>query len=289
MYKQIPPEIVQEVGYCTDIGQERKLNEDFIAVEQISSPTLSGHQPIGIYVLADGMGGHQKGEVASHMAVNSVVRKLKNECTQAIDELPGGCMESLKQAFRLANATMRNSNEQRGSNMGTTLVTAVIPGHDAYVANVGDSRAYTISPTGIQQITEDHTMAQKMLAGGVFTAQQAEKHPFTNVLTRAIGLEDELEVDLFKVGLSPGDYLLLCSDGLTKELDDRTLAHLIRTSASPQQACATLVAAANDAGGHDNISMIVVRLMAEETATQREDLPTWSAFRRHLPQIRFHG
>jgi protein phosphatase len=191
------------------------------------------------------------------------VLKLKQECTLAADEIPDHCGEWLKEAFLQANASLKERNRERGSNMGTTLLAAVVAGYEAHIASVGDSRAYLLMPTGMQQITTDHTMTQTLVESGALQPEEAENHPYENVLTRAIGLEKELDVDLFTVEIMPGDALLLCSDGLYKQLDDETIQEIVREAESAQDACEALVDAANDAGGRDNVAVVLVRVKEE--------------------------
>jgi len=261
MDKQFSAAIVQEMGFYSHTGQVRDLNEDYVDVGHILRPD---QDPIGIYVLADGMGGHEQGEIASRVAVHNVVLKLKQECSLAPEEIPDYCGDWLNEAFVQANASLKERNRERSSNMGTTLLAAVVEGCEAHIASVGDSRAYLLMPNGIQQITTDHTMTQTLLDSGAIQPEEAVNHPYENVLTRAVGLEKELDVDVFTVEIMPGDALLLCSDGLYKQLDDETIQQIVQNSDSAQDACEALVDAANETGGRDNIAVVLVRIKDED-------------------------
>lgn len=253
-------ELAQVVGFCTDVGQARDLNEDFVAVEQIAG---SGEQPpAGIYVLADGMGGHPHGELASRLAVHAVMRRILNDWAWAGDRLAERCPVWLESAFQHAHAVVQDRNQKMATNMGTTLVAVVVAGHEAYVASVGDSRAYVITPTHAERVTTDHSYVQALVDEGLVTAAQARRHPYAGVLTRAIGTDAEVEVDHFVAELESDDCLLLCSDGLTKEIEDAAIYRIVRAAHSAQETCEALASAANRAGGHDNIAVIAIQFKA---------------------------
>jgi protein phosphatase len=144
--------------------------------------------------------------------------------------------------------------------MGTTLVMAVVVGHDVHIVNVGDSRAYLISPTGIRQITHDHSFVQVLVDSGAITAQEAANHPRRNILTQSVGVGEQLTGDLFDETLGSDEMLLLCSDGLWGTLDDAQIWNIVREASTPDAACQALVDAANAAGGLDNIAAVLVRL-----------------------------
>ncbi len=260
MDRQFYGDMLQEVSCRTDAGRVRVLNEDFVMFEKVPQTAHADQPPAGIYVLADGMGGHEHGEVASRLAARAVISTLLDACEKSPNDLVDRAGNRLKYAFQRAHALVKARNRGYGMNMGTTLVAAIIVGQETHIASVGDSRAYIITRTGIQQLTTDHTMTQKLLESGAITHEQTKNHPYEHMLTQAIGLESVMEVDLFQTQLMDGDTLLLCSDGLTRELDDKAIHRIVSTAMSSQSACDMLITAANQAGGRDNIAVVVVRL-----------------------------
>ncbi len=240
-------------SYClTDVGRKRTLNEDFV---------YASDQPVGtfpdLYIVADGMGGHNAGEYASRMAVESVVGEVqKSEYSKVI--------QLLSAAVQSANAAIlsRAKAEQEMCGMGTTLVVAVVMEHCLYVANIGDSRLYIVSDR-MEQITRDHSLVEEMVRSGQITRQQARNHPRKNEITRAVGVEEKIRTDFFDVNLEEGDIILLCSDGLTNMVTDEEIFKIIKGASSLEEAAKTLVARANENGGSDNISVI----LASETGS----------------------
>jgi serine/threonine protein phosphatase PrpC len=231
-----------EVGSATDIGRVRERNEDSVLV----SPPL--------YVVADGMGGHRGGQVASQVAL------------EAMEELETGDGGSLAEHVRRANRAVwdRSVEDERLSGMGTTLTAARIAGGSALIAHVGDSRAYLLRDSSLRQLTTDHTLVARMVKSGEITEAEAEVHPHKNVLTRALGTDEQVEVDEDSIALVDGDRLLLCSDGLTGMVMEDQIQAILETSEQPQQAADRLVKAANRAGGIDNITVVVLDAIGEE-------------------------
>lgn len=256
----------QDSGWAIDIGRRRKSNEDSTAAVSVEVADGDAAQRIGLYAVADGMGGHNAGEVASQLAIHTALHYMVARLTAAEKIAPELYEQWLNEAFDAANEVVSAAQDETCPDMGTTLVMALVVGDQAYIANVGDSRAYVLSAEGIQQITEDHTVAQEMVQQGVLTAQRASEHPFRHVLTRSIGTAEGVRIDIFQTPLAVDDYLLLCSDGLTNELDDETIDWIIRRTVSPQAACEALIRAANAAGGQDNTAVVLVRM--QETRTQ---------------------
>ncbi len=251
----------REVGWELDTGEVRTNNEDSLAVVNVDQASADEAQSIGIYAVADGVGGSQRGEEASKLAVRTAVRQLMSGLTETPDEtMPEHYHAWLHSAAQVANQMVYRKNADEQGNMATTLVMAVVVGDKALIANVGDSRAYIISRERIHQITEDHTMVQRLLDTGVITPEQSETHPWRNHLTKAVGLENKIEDDHFEVVLQEGDSLLLCTDGVTGELSDSDIQRIVCDADTPQAACEALVSASNQAGGHDNIAVVVVRL-----------------------------
>ena len=231
-----------EVGSATDIGRVRERNEDSVLVD----PPL--------YVVADGMGGHRGGQVASQVAL------------ETMEELSAESRGSLAEHVRRANRAVwdRSEEDAQLSGMGTTLTAARIEGASALIAHVGDSRAYLLRDGVLRQLTNDHTLVARMVKSGEITEPEADVHPHKNVLTRALGTDEEVEVDEDSIALADGDRLLLCSDGLTGMVTEDQIQAILENSDQPQQAADRLVKAANRAGGIDNISVVVIDAIGEE-------------------------
>ncbi|HEX2620383.1 MAG TPA: Stp1/IreP family PP2C-type Ser/Thr phosphatase [Phototrophicaceae bacterium] len=254
---------VQDCGLAVDKGEVRENNEDSALSIGIGLADGDLRHAIGVYAVADGMGGHEHGEVASQIALHTAVREVIHSVTRA-DQFNGYQSRTwLERAVKLANQAVYRQNDTYNSSndgMGSTLVLALVVDNCAHIASVGDSRAYRISSSGIQQVTNDHNVPQMLLQHGVITPEQALVHPYRNILSKAIGMEEGIQVDTFTTGLDEDSALLLCSDGLTGELDDWTIYEIVREANTPQLACDALVNAANEAGGHDNISAVLVQV-----------------------------
>ena len=230
-----------EVGSATDIGRVRERNEDSILVD----PPL--------FVVADGMGGHRGGQVASRVAL------------ETLEALASEGSGTLPDQVRSANRAVwdRSVEDERLAGMGTTLTAALIDGASALIAHVGDSRAYLLRGGVLRQLTADHTLVARMVKSGEITEAEADVHPHKNVLTRALGTDEQVEVDEDTVALMDGDRLLLCSDGLTGMVTEDQIQAILENSEQPQQAADRLVKAANRAGGIDNISVVVLEAIGE--------------------------
>jgi PPM family protein phosphatase len=223
-------------GVATDIGKVREGNEDSYLVE----PPL--------YAVADGMGGHRGGEVASHLALETVEALFK--------EGRGDLVEQVKEANRAVFD--RGTSDRSVSGMGTTLTAALVDGDGVRLAHVGDSRAYLLRAGSMRMLTEDHTLVNRMVASGEISRSEAEVHPHRSVLTRSIGTERDVDVDESSLALIDGDRLLLCSDGLTAMVTEDQIKAILENVDDPQQAAERLVRAANRAGGVDNITVVVL-------------------------------
>jgi PPM family protein phosphatase len=247
----------------TDVGRKRTMNEDSFATADA----------LGLYVVADGMGGHAAGEVASRLAVESISRHISGTSTgvatapsetttQSLDEdLPLPARRVLA-AIRLANQEIARSVRQDQSmrGMGTTVVLAYIQGRRAYIGSVGDSRAYLVRGGSIVQLTDDHTFVNEQVRAGTLTVAEARRHPARNILTRAVGSQEDVEADLIEQDLEPDDVLLLCSDGLTTMVDDRDILDVVRRQGGdPDRGCRALIDLANERGGDDNITAIMIQ------------------------------
>lgn len=251
------------VGRLSDVGQVRQINEDSLLTLEVGRVHRSIGTPLGLYVVADGMGGHSAGDVASGLAVNTVAQ-------HAVDTLlPSELDEQdhafdvhawLREAAALANKTVHEQRQLAGTNMGTTLVMAFIIAGRAHLANIGDSRAYLINQAGLRQLTVDHSLVQRLIDTKQLTVEEARTHPQRNVIYKNLGDRATVEPDITQVDLQPGDQLLLCTDGLCGYVEDRAILDIIRSAASPQAACRQLIDAANANGGPDNITAIIVQL-----------------------------
>lgn len=252
-----------QVGRRTDVGMVRSLNEDSILVLELNRVLQSVSQPLGVFVVADGMGGHAAGEVASGAIVNAVAQKALAELFPQQREASASSdrRDWLRGAVEYANQVVLDLRKSAGTDMGSTMVAAVIEGSTAYVTHVGDSRVYLISSQGIRQLTVDHSLVERLVATNQITREEARRHPQRNVIYRTIGDKAKLELEVTVHRLKPGDQLLLCSDGMSGMVEDQTIYRIVSSASSPQQACDDLIAAANQAGGDDNISVIIVKMI----------------------------
>jgi PPM family protein phosphatase len=246
------------VGAATDTGRVRDLNED--------AHMLWAEQ--GLFVVCDGMGGCPAGEVASQMAVETIMARLSdtalNTAIQAPSE-PGYLAQTsrLAEAVRCSNEFIYSQSQKDPSQteMGTTMVGAWITQNIASLAHVGDSRAYLWHNEQLEPLTRDHSLVEAHVRAGLLDRDQSLQSDQQNILLRVLGREPEIEVELSEVPVRPGDYLLLCSDGLTRMVSDAALASAIFRLRDPQRICDYLVAAANHNGGPDNITVVVVEVI----------------------------
>jgi protein phosphatase len=242
----------------TDVGRKRKGNEDSVFVNPESS----------LFVVADGMGGHAAGEVASRLAVDAINDFIV--LTSGDDEItwPFGLDENmsydgnrLKTAVRFANKKVLEATRERSEyeGMATTVAAVLIDGDTANLAHVGDSRVYLLREGVLTQLTSDHSWINEQIQSGVISADQARSHPLRNVVTRALGGKPDLQVDMQTHRMRPGDVLLLCSDGLTTMLPDDEIARVMGVHGGDiHAAAAALVDGANDRGGEDNITVLLL-------------------------------
>lgn len=237
------PRPVQTWATLTDIGRVRTHNEDSV----LAQPPL--------FVVADGLGGHEAGEVASSIAVET----LRDHAPRRPDA------KALARAVRAANReVMRAAREGFGKQgMGTTMTAAIVEGTRIALAQVGDSRAYLMHEGVISRITEDHSMVADMIRRGQLTEAESRYHPNRSVITRALGTDPNMTADPYEFDAEPGDRLLLCSDGLTAMLEDAAIGDALAAYKDPAIAARMLVDAANDAGGHDNVSVIIVDIQGD--------------------------
>ena len=229
----------------SDLGRKRSTNEDAFgySVEH------------GVYVVCDGMGGAAAGEVASSIAVEEIMRRLAGSSS------PDSPRAEAAEAIGAANQAIhrRSLRNQKLSGMGTTMVLLIVEERRAAFLNIGDSRGYRLRQGHLEQITIDHSHVEEQVRLGRMTREEAERSPLRNIITRALGTQNQVTPDVFELETEPGDLFLLCSDGLTRELSDALLESLLRLDLSLGKLCARLVNAANKAGGHDNITCLLVR------------------------------
>lgn len=231
----------------TDIGRRRKLNQDYV---------YASEQPLGklpnLFLVADGMGGHKAGDYASRCAVETIVEE-----TERYSE--GGAVQILEHAIKEANSRLRQkaAEDEALSGMGTTVVAATCQDGQLQVANVGDSRLYIVNQE-ITQITRDHSLVEEMVRMGGIAREEARNHPDKNIITRAIGAGDTVEIDFFQVELKEGDIVLMCSDGLTNMLEDEEIHMILKEPCDIAEKAKELVRAANSNGGKDNIAVILI-------------------------------
>ncbi len=222
----------------SDIGRMRQRNEDAYLVKD------------GLFVVADGMGGHRGGDVASTLAIQTIESGASAKVT--LEELVGEIQKANRAVLERGEA----DRDLRG--MGTTMTAVIAEDAKVHVAHVGDSRAYLLREGALQQLTEDHTLVQRMVREGRLTEDEAAHHPQRSVLTRALGVDEVIPVDELSLDIHAGDRLLLCSDGLTSMVDRERIQKILQDEPDPQVACDQLIDAANRAGGDDNITVIVL-------------------------------
>jgi len=232
-------------GERTDVGRGRPENEDSHLVDPDD----------GLYAVADGMGGHRAGEVASATAIDAL--KTAYLGGQRLDE-----------AVTAANVAVfaKAAEDAALRGMGTTLTAIALQDSTALLGHVGDSRAYLMRNGAVTQVTEDHSLVEQLVREGRLSPEEAQNHPQRAIITRALGIDPDVQVDTYRVDLKPGDRLMICSDGLTNMLSDDTIAQTLRRHADPQQAADTLVDMANQAGGDDNITVILLDALSDGAA-----------------------
>ncbi len=231
----------------TDTGRVRTANQDYVYAQTEPLGTLPN-----LFLVADGMGGHQAGDYASRYIAESLVVHLKQADSLGI--VPLLREEILKVNGMLYQESMK-STELNG--MGTTLVAAVIEDTTMYVANVGDSRLYLVR-NRLQQITKDHSYVEELVSLGQLERGSRDYREKKNIITRAVGTEDKLEIDFFEVSLEPGDYVLMCSDGLSNMLEDAEIEEIICSELELPEKAEKLITIANDNGGKDNIAVVLI-------------------------------
>jgi len=245
------------------VGKLRELNEDSLLTITTTLAGNSGSLPFGLYIVADGMGGHQYGEVASNAAVRVVAGYVMRKFQPYLFSLkPAPPDESLQEIMQTAVREAQKTIQSEAPSSGTTLTAALVLGQQVTVAHVGDSRAYHLYADGrAEVITRDHSLVKRLEELGHISPDEAENYPHRNVLYRALGQGEILEADVFTVTFPQAGYLMLCSDGLWGVVADQDMFRIIKEAPSLERACQNLVEAANSAGGPDNISVIIAQLI----------------------------
>jgi protein phosphatase len=246
-----------------DQGQRRENNEDSILSLTSSLGSVTDSLPLGLYVVADGMGGHRSGEVASETAVRAVGNYLVSKLYKPLfGPDPQPAEESLREMMEDAVNEAHRAVKKAAPGGGCTLTAALIVGTQLVIAHLGDSRAYIVHRDGqMEALTKDHSLVKRLQEMGQLTEEEAAVHPQKSVLYRALGQGDLVQADIFTTSLPPSDFLLICSDGLWGFVDEDDIQRIVNSTASPFLACQHLVEAANAAGGPDNISVVLARLI----------------------------
>ncbi|MCJ7511468.1 MAG: protein phosphatase 2C domain-containing protein [Anaerolineales bacterium] len=247
------------VGISQSAGIERAHNEDAVMAVQGTLGGQEALQTFGVFLVADGMGGHRSGEVASAISARTVTARLTDSALSALIDGSDASSEPLQDLVREALEEANQLVVERVPGGGTTVTVAVLLGQQVTLGHVGDSRAYMIEPANTRVLTRDHSLVKRLEELGQLSPEEADTHPQRNVLYRAIGQGANLEVDVTSHPFPPGGQLLLCSDGLWGVITDQDIERIVVQAATPQSACDQLVAAANAAGGPDNITAVLVR------------------------------
>ena len=237
----------------TDAGMVRDINEDYVFVTD---------EPVGslpnLFMVADGMGGHQAGDFASKYSIEAIKREIEKSKEQDIEKV-------LLSAIKVANSEIikKSKGEARLKGMGTTIVATTVVNQMMYFANVGDSRLYLINQ-GITQLTKDHSLVEEMVRLGGIKSEEAKHHPDKNIITRAIGAKEGIEIDFFEHRLNPGDKILMCSDGLNDMVEDDDIFYLVQAGRDVVESGELLINTAKTNGGIDNISIVLIEPFEDE-------------------------
>lgn len=233
----------------TDIGSKRSMNQDYM---------YCNIEPVGSFqnllIVADGMGGHRAGDYASRLCVETMVQSLEKSAHKTPVSL-------FEEAVTAANKAVfeESASHVEYEGMGTTVVACTLEENTLYIANIGDSRLYLIRD-GIEQITDDHSLVEEMVKQGNITESEARIHPQKNIITRALGINEEVQADFFEIDVEQGDVIMLCSDGLSNMIEDEDMEYIVKNSDTLQTAAESLVARANENGGNDNITVVLAEV-----------------------------
>ena len=255
-----PQQLISGCGQS--IGKQREHNEDCLFAFSATTGGEANSAPLGLFIVADGMGGHQYGEVASSAAVRTMANYLLKRFHTYLINPSEGMEEPLQEMMRAAITEAQRAVTQAAPGSGTTLTAALVLGQQMTIGHVGDSRAYALRMDGrVEVLTRDHSLVKRLEELGQISSEESAAHPQRNVLYRALGQGEVLEPDIFTTPFPQPGYLLLCSDGLWSVLPDDNLCNLVIAAPNLHSACQDLIAAANDSGGPDNISAVLVQLI----------------------------
>jgi len=243
----------------TNIGRKRKVNQDYVYTSETGIGCLDN-----LFLVADGMGGHNAGDYASRMTVETVVERVANAAENDPKVIFNDAIQAANVLVRQQASTI---SELEG--MGTTIVAATCKDDLLYVANVGDSRLYIVNQGVIHQVTRDHSWVEEMVQRGGLGREEARNHPDKNIITRAIGAESTVQVDFFTVQMKEGDTILMCTDGLTNMLEDEEIRMILDGARDMVEQAQELVEAANERGGRDNISVVLIKPDVKEAVNQK--------------------
>lgn len=253
--------ITHAFGWQLDRGQRRANNQDSLGAAKVQLVSEDARRSIGLYMMADGVTSLSDGERASRVAIETAMQAMMRHINE--QETPQQITAWLQQAAQTAHNAVQ-AEKEADDKSATTLVMAAVLAEQVFIVNIGDSRAYIIRNGAIRQITRDHTVLQELLDEGIVAPDEADRHPMRNVLSQAIGF-DEIDSDSYTLSVEPDDYLLLCSDGLYGYVASHKIIEIVTQAATPQAASDALTAAANEAGGRDNIAVIVVAIQTRTT------------------------
>ncbi len=245
------------------VGRQRELNEDCLFTFSTVLAGNTGNPPLGLFIIADGMGGHQYGEIASNAAIRTIAGYVLKKFHNSLFNLPTVSMdESLQEILQTAVMEAQRAVLREAPGSGTTVTAALLVGQQLTVAHVGDSRAYLLyNDHRMEAITRDHSLVKRLEELGQITSAEAAVHPQRNVLYRALGQGETLEADVVTMPFPVGGHLLLCSDGLWGVVPEEDIRRFVIEASTMERACQNLVTAANNAGGPDNISVVLVQLI----------------------------
>lgn len=264
------PLVRLQVGFCSHPGRERDHNEDSLLAFNLNGQFDNQTLPLtlGLFAVADGIGGHARGEVASQEAVRGLGAMLLNRLSRLVrmsrPVSSAWLAKILTDTVARLNQHLWQQRQAQANNMGSTLTVALLFNERVFIANVGDSRTYLWRNNELRQLTKDHSLIASLIAAGTEPPEPIYTHPPKNVIYRSLGHKAKTEVDLYEIAcLKDGDRLLLCSDGIWEMVREEGLYQIMNKESDPQQACHQLVSMANDAGGEDNISIIIVHITVE--------------------------
>ncbi len=245
------------VGLCSDVGKIRNVNQDsFYRCELKEFP---------LFVVADGMGGHKAGEIASQTVIETV-KEMINTHKEQLMENTLDITKFIKDTLSISNNKVyeKSNSIEEYKGMGTTVTMAFINNYTLYIGHIGDSRAYLLRESNLIQLTQDHSLVAELVRNGSITEKEAINHPQKNIITRALGTDNEIEIDISSIEIQDEDIILLCSDGLTNMVSDELIKEIILKSDDIQNKCNSLIDTANEFGGLDNITAILIEVGKEK-------------------------